>query len=292
MNLLIHLANRNLLNWVPDIHYLKLIFYFEMGCKLNLSHPKTFSEKLQWLKIFHRKVEYSDYVDKYNVRFHISRTLGNDYLIPLIAVHESVEEIKWELLPNEFVLKCTHGSHANIFCVNKKSLNIDRAKSRLRYWMNKNWYWFGREYPYKFVKPRIICEKLLKEKNGNAYLTDYKIFCFNGKPKYCQIIKNRGQNDETIDFFDRYWNHMPFTGLRNLPRSAHHIDKPKNYELLFDLAEKISNEFLFVRVDFYCVGNDIFFGELTFFPTSGFGKFYPEEWNKSIGNLLILPFES
>src|SRR5690554_2911549 len=160
------LGDKGLLNWIPDKHYLKLVYWGETGKKLNIKDPKTFNEKLQWLKLHDRKPEYSIYVDKYAVRSYIAKTIGKKYLIPLIVVYDSVEEIDWASLPDKFVLKCTHGSGSNIICPDKNKLDMEEAKKKLQKWMNKNWYWFGREWPYKKVKPRIICEELIKKKNG------------------------------------------------------------------------------------------------------------------------------
>ncbi|MFW6015259.1 MAG: ATP-grasp fold amidoligase family protein [bacterium] len=282
------LGDKGILNWVPDKIYLKLVFWAETNKKLNLERPQYFNEKLQWLKLYNRRSEYSTYSDKYAVRSYIKDNIGKEYLIPLIEVYKSVEEIDWDLLPNSFVLKCTHGSGANIICPDKSNLNIKEAKKKIKKWMKKNWYYFGREWPYMSISPKIICEKYMTENNNQQRLTDYKFYCFNGLPMYCQVIRNRGKN-ETIDFYDREWNHMTFNGLRNLPQSKNNHGKPKEYEKMIGLAQKLAKDFPFVRVDLYYISGNIYIGELTFFPTSGFGKFYPEEWNKIIGDLLILP---
>lgn len=272
---------------IPDETYIKLQYTYHLKQKLNLKDPKTFSEKIQWLKIYDRNPAYSTYVDKYSVRDYIQKMIGEEYLIPLIAVYDSADEINWEKLPEKFILKCTHGSQCNIICADKSKLNIEESILKLNKWMSNNWYWYGREWPYKDVKPRIICEAFLEEIEGKS-LIDYKIYCFNGKPLYCQIIRDRGHN-ETIDFYDDEWNHMPFTGLRNLPMSKVDYKKPDNYESMYGLAKVLSKGIPFVRVDFYSVKGELYFGELTLYPTSGYGKFKPEEWNRKIGDQIELP---
>jgi hypothetical protein len=270
---------------LPDKLYLKIKFRYMTGETLNFKSPQTFNQKLQWLKLYNRNPLYTKLVDKYEVRKYIAETIGEEYLIPLIDVYNDVDEIDWSELPNQFVLKCTHGSGANIICTDKGKLDIQEAEKQLKKWMKRNWYWHGREWPYKNVKPRIICEKFLTENPSTSALTDYKFFCFHGEVKFCQVIRNRGAN-ETIDFYDIHWNHMPFTGLRNLPNSKVNYPKPENYFEMINLAKKLSSGLPFIRVDFYNLGGKILFGELTFFPMSGFGSFYPIEWNKIIGDLI------
>lgn len=276
---------------LPDKTFLKAKFRYHTGKKLNLNQPRTFNEKIQWLKLYDRRPEYITYVDKYAVRSYVSETIGEQYLIPLLGVYESVEEIDWDALPNQFVLKCTHGSGSNIICADKNALDIELSKRKLKKWMKRNWFWYGREWPYKYINPRIICEQFLFEETKEQSLTDYKFFCFNGIPKYCQVIRERGRN-ETIDFYDIEWNHMPFNGLRNFPKSTNKYLKPEKYDLMLKLAQQLSVAIPFARVDFYYIKNiksNVYFGELTLHPTSGFGKFYPDIWNEKIGELIELP---
>ncbi len=204
--------------WVPDRIYLKLIYRGETGKTLKLNNPKTFNEKLQWLKLYNRKPEYSIYVDKYEVRQHIAKTIGEEYLIPLIGVYESVNEIPWDKLPNQFALKCTHGSKSNIICKDKTKLNIAETKEKLNKWMKKNWYWFGREWPYKNVKPRIICERLLITED-NTLPNDYKFHCFNGEPDNVMVCIERESGKPKFYFFDKEWNLLRYniTG-KNAPK--------------------------------------------------------------------------
>lgn len=282
--IILTLGIRGFLSWLSDRQYLKLSYRILTGKRLNLKKPILFSEKIQWLKLYDRRKEYIQFVDKYVVRKYISETLGEEYLIPLINVYDSVNDINWDELPEKFVIKCTHGSGSNIVCTDKEILNKEKAKKNLKNWMRLNWYWFGREWPYKNIKPRIIIEEFLPTKN-NELPADYKFYCFNGEPLYCQVIRGRG-NNETIDFFDTEWNKMPFNGMRNLPMSNDNIEKPEHYSTMLELSKTLSKGIPFIRVDFYYVNKKIYFGELTLYPTSGYGEFKPKEWNEKLGNLM------
>lgn len=281
------LGDKGLLNWIPDKQYLKLVYWGETGRILNIEEPQTYSEKIQWLKLHDRKPEYSIYVDKYAVRSFIAETIGEKYLIPLIGVYDSVEEIDWVSLPDEFVLKCTHGSGSNIICPDKNSLDIEETKKRLQKWMNKNWYWFGREWPYKNVKPRIICEELIKTENG-GFPYDYKFYCFNGEPDNVMVCIERESGNPKFYFFDNEWNLLRYNlaGI-NAPQGFT-LPKPKKMDEMFMLAKKLSSGFPFIRVDFFCENEKIYFGELTFFPASGFDVNLLKETDILFGEKLEL----
>ena len=274
-------------NWLPDIPCLKLFYWCEMGKKLNLDVPVTYNEKLQWLKLYDRKPEYSKYVDKYTVRSYISETIGEQYLIPLLGVYDSVEEINWDSLPNKFVLKCTHGSGSNIICTDKDKLDIRTSKIKLNKLMKKSWYWFGREWLYKNVKPRIICEKYMVDESGTE-LKDYKFFCFDGEPKALFVATDRGI-DTRFDFFDLNFNHLPF--MQHYKNSVKKIVKPIGFDEMIQLSKILSKDIPHVRVDFYDIYGSIYFGELTFFHFSGFEKFEPEEYDELFGSWLELPLK-
>ena len=285
---IIPLADRGMFNWLSDEPYLKLAYWSKTGKRLNLENPKEYNEKLQWLKINDRKSVYSEYVDKYAVREHIAKKIGKKYLIPLIGVYDSVDDIEWDKLPNSFVLKCTHGSSCNIICKNKTTLDIEESKLKLNKWMKKNWYWFGREWPYKDVTPRIICEEFITK--DNTIPEDYKIMCFNGKPKYIQIHRDRFGTDYTQDFYDLDGNLMPFNniGYKNSDIKKLNI---KDFSEMLELASKLCKDTYQLRVDFYRVEGKIYFGELTFFDASGFAEFEPEEYNYIVGNGIALPIK-
>ena len=278
------LAIKGYLNWMPDKTYLKIKYRLKIGKKLNLKNPKTFNEKLQWLKLNDRKPIYTKLVDKYEVRKYIQEKIGEEYLIPLIDVYNNVEEINFEKLPNQFVLKCTHDSGGIVICKDKSKLDIEKTKKKLKNAFKRNYFYWGREWVYKDIKPKIICEKYMKEENKDD-LTDYKLMCFNGKVKCSFVCLNRNtEKGLSIDFYDRNWNKMPFK--RHYPNSNIITSKPDNYERMIELAEILSKEINFVRVDFYEIDGKLYFGELTFFPGSGFEEFIPEKYDTILGEWI------
>lgn len=266
------------------------IFKKEMGRSVNLDNPREFSDKIQWLKLNWYDPFASKCADKYEVRGIIEKMLGDELLNELYGVYESVEDIDISKLPNSFVLKGTHGSGYNLVCHDKNDMNWNKEFQKMKRWLRSNYFWKYREWVYKDLKPRIICEKYLVEDEFNPGLTDYKFYCFNGEPLYCQVISDRDTGG-TIDFFDTNWNHMEFRGLQNWPNSEREIPKPKHYDDMISYAKTLSKTFPFVRVDFYYVNNKIYFGELTFFPRSGYGSFFPKKWNVKLGGKLKLPPE-
>ncbi|MGF3215083.1 ATP-grasp fold amidoligase family protein [Facklamia sp. P12945] len=275
-------------NFYSNERRIRYIFEKRLGRELDLENPKRFTDKQQWLKLYWYDPLAIKCADKYLVRDYVDNKIGKKYLNEIIGVYNSTKEISFENLPNQFVLKGTHGSGFNIICKNKDKLNEKEVKKEMDLWLKKNYFWQNREWVYKDIKPRIICEKYLSEDENHNYLTDFKFFCFNGEPIYCQVIRDRGKN-ETIDFYDINWNHMPFNGLRELPMSGAKHHKPKKYSKMIELAKNLSGNFPFVRVDFYYIKDEIIFGELTFFPLSGAGKFTPDEWDYKLGELLVLP---
>lgn len=280
------LGSRGLLNWLPDEIYLKFVFKACLNKKLNLTNPQTYNEKLQWLKINYRDPLYPKIVDKYEVRTFIKKQIGEDYLIPLIDVYNNVEEIEWETLPKKFVLKCTHGSGTNIICKNKDKLDIEKAKKQIEKWMKKNWYWYGREWAYKKIKPRIICEHLLQNSNGDLP-NDYKFMCFNGEPKMVQVFQGRDKKNLTKDFYNMNWEKMSIQ--QGAPNSNNKIAKPINFELMVSIAKKISKNFPFARVDLYELNGEVYFGEITLYPASGFTPFNNKKYDYLFGEWLELP---
>ena len=278
------LASKGYFNWVPDNIYLKIMFKFRIGYKLNLKEPKTFNEKLQWLKLYNRNPLYTKLVDKNDVRSFIKEKIGEEYLIPQIGVYNEVSEIDFSKLPEKFVLKCTHDSGGIVICKNREKLDLEKSKSKLEKHMKNNYFYWGREWPYKNVKPRIVCEEFIED-GKNEDLIDYKFMCFNGKVKCSFVCLNRNSKEGlNVDFYDREWNKMPFE--RHYKNSNITLEKPKQYEKMIELSEKLAKDFPFVRVDFYEVKEKIYFGELTFFPGSGLEEFRPEEYDKVLGDWL------
>ena len=259
-----------------------------MNQKLNLDNPKTFNEKLQWLKLYDRKKVYTTMVDKYEVKKYVADLIGEEYIIPVLGVYNKFDEIDFEKLPNQFVIKCTHDSGGIIIVKDKSKLNIKDARKKINKFLKRNFYKEHREWPYKNVMPRIMIEEYIEESNQRE-LVDYKIHIFNGKPKITLVCKDRfSERGMTEDFFDNDWHHL------DLKRPNHDNSKieptvPKNLSKMFNLAEKLSKNTFFVRIDFYNLNGRIFFGEITFFPAAGFNKFVPEEWDYKLGSYLKLP---
>lgn len=292
--LVVALGQYGIFNWLPDRACLKLVYWAEMGERLDLDRPKIFSQKLQWLKIHDRQERYPQMVDKYAVREWMREKYGEEYLIPLLGTYNHPEEIEWENLPDQFVIKCTHGSGCNLVCKNKTSFDKSFACVQIKAWMKKNWFYFGREWPYKNVRPRIIIERFVSDGEDASELTDYKFYCFEGEPVYCQVIGGRQvKNDKAvyyIDFYDRNWTRMPFSGMkRNSPHAPEERKKPKSHEVMLRVARELAEGTHFVRIDFYEIDGQPKFGEFTLYPLSGFGEFEPEEWNQTLGDLIKLP---
>ena len=269
---------------LPDAFYLRHMYYFQTGKVLHLKHPKTFNEKLQWLKLYNRKPEYTTMVDKYAVKEYVANIIGKEYIVPTMGVWDSPEEIAWDELPNQFVLKTTHGggSKGVIICRDKEKLNKAKAISDLRLAMKRDLYKSYREWPYKNVKPRIIGEEYLSSEGEENGARDYKFLCFDGEPLYCTVFSNRWEK-LTTDFFDMKWTHLPVT-LKGIPFADIVPAKPKNFETMRQLATKLAAGQPHIRVDFYEVNGRVYFSEITFYSTSGFGQFSSDEWDERWGS--------
>lgn len=275
--------------WLPDRVMLPLQYWLTLHRKLNMKNPQRFTEKIQCYKAFYRNNEMLRCVDKFLVRDYVIDKLGTDkYLNKLYQVCDKAEDIDWESLPNKFVIKTTDGGNGdNVFiCRNKSIIDKQAIVKKINSWKGKKLYSISREWAYVGASSsKIIVERYLSESDG-ADLRDYKFFCFNGKPYYCQLIQDRSSN-ETIDFYDMDWNHMPFYGLNPMHGpAAKPAAKPAAYESMKEIAKKLSAEFPFVRVDLYSVEDGVYFGELTFYPASGYGVFTPDEWDYKLGELI------
>lgn len=291
--------------WLPDKLYLQLMFRLKMGKKIDLKDPKTFSEKLQWLKLYNRKPEYTMMVDKYAVKDYVADIIGNEYIIPTLGVWDRVEDIEWDKLPNQFVLKTTYGGGGGgvLICKDKSHFDKELAKQKLFQSMKGDIYRTLREWPYKNVPHRIIAEKYLEQKTklanlnekqkqiNDENLNDYKFFCFDGKVKAMFIATDRftkegSQKNVKFDFFDENFNHLPFT--QGHPNADIKPVKPPCFEQMKLIAEKLSAGLPHVRVDVYECDGKIYFGELTFFHFSGTMPFVPEKWDNIFGDWLNL----
>ena len=285
---------QNFFGWLPDKTYLQLLYRFKMGHRLDLNHPKTFTEKIQWLKLYNRRPEYTLMVDKYAVKKYVADIIGEKYIIPTLGVWDKPEDIDWDALPNEFVLKTTHGGGSGgvVICKDKKTFDRNKAILTLRDSMNGDIYRSLREWPYKDVKKRVLAEKYMAPKdmvNNPIYdLSDYKFFCFNGEPKYCQVIRDR-HSKESIDFYDMNWRHQEFVGLNPIASNGiNPVPRPLLLDDMICVCHKLSKNMKFVRIDMYVIDNRIYFGEITFYPASGMGLFNPDKWNEELGNLISL----
>lgn len=276
--------------WLPDSTYLKLRYRFNMGKHLNLKKPKTFSEKLQWLKLYDRNPEYTKLVDKILVKEHVAKIIGNENVIPLLGVWNKPEDINWDTLPDQFVLKTNHsgGNTGVVICKDKATFDTKSAIRKMNESLKSDVYHNLREWPYKNVQRKVFAEKYIEPDQESKDLPDYKFFCFNGEPKYCQVISGR-DTITCIDFFDFNWNHQPFHEPKSYPFANVEPQKPKYYIQMWEKARLLAQGKPFSRIDFYQVRELVLFGEITFYPTSGMGGFDPEEWDNKFGELLLLP---
>lgn len=268
---------------IPDDLYLKIVYKLETGYKLRLNHPITYNEKLQWLKLYNRDSLYTKMVDKYEARKYIAEIIGDQYLVPLLGVWDNADDINFNMLPEKFVLKCTHDSGGVIICKNKENLNVKDIKKRLNTCLKRNFYYFGREWPYKNVKPRIIAEQYLND-IGQEQLTDYKLYAFHGKPQLIQVDYDRFTNHKR-QFYDLEWNRLNISWHIDSD-TTRLLDKPSVLKEMIILSEKLSYGLYHLRTDFYIVNNKIYAGELTFYPGSGFGKWMPEGIDEMLGHFI------
>ena len=280
---------KNLTRFIPDKLYLTILYYRYFHRLINWRNPKTFNEKLQWLKLYDRRPEYTTYVDKYKVRDYIAKTIGEIYLIPLLGVWNSPDEIDFENLPNQFVLKCNHNSGLGMcICKDKSKLDIEKVKRELRKGLEEDYYLAWREWSYKNVPRKIIAETYMVDNTELSSLRDYKFMCFDGKVKCSFVCSDRNTKEGLhVTFFDLDWNVLPFE--RHFPARKEGLPKPKCYEEMIMLAEKLSIGIPFVRVDFYEINEKVYFGELTFYPGSGFEEFTPRSADEWLGNFIKLP---
>lgn len=274
---------KGMLNLLSDKSAICLNYFIFWKKVPNLKNPQTFSEKIQWIKIYGDLGKYSKYADKYEVRKYVTETVGKKYLIPLIGVWEKVEEIDFNKLPNKFIIQTTHGKDYNFICKDKTLLDKEKVKKMLKKWVKQNYYQTAREVQYKHIKPKIICLKYLEDESGN--LNDYKFFCNKGEPQIIEVITGNVE-EHTLDLLDLNWGKLPI--FLAYPNSKRNPKKPKNLQKMINLSKKLSKSFPFVRVDLYSVNNRIYFGELTFTPGSGLDLIKPNKANYELGKLIDL----
>jgi hypothetical protein len=283
-----YLAARGYFNFLPDEIYLRAKYWACTGRKMNLKNPTRFNEKLQWLKIYERKNIYSKMVDKYSAKEYVSNLIGSEYIIPTLGVWDSFDDIDFSELPNQFVLKCTHDSGGLVICRDKKALDLSKTRAKIEKSLKKNYYFSGREWPYKNVKPRIIAEKYMED-NDSQELRDYKFYCFDGIPKFLYLSQGMEKHETArIDFLNLKWEKEPFY-REDYKRFDRIPPQPEKLDEMIELCKKLAGDIPFLRVDFYQINHKVFFGELTFSPGSGFSEFVPDEWNEIIGSWITLP---
>jgi len=280
-----YLSRLGLLNWMSDEKYLKKEYKLNFGKELDLKNPKTFNEKMQWLKLNDRKDVYTTMVDKCEVKKYVAGIIGEEYIIPTIGVYNKFDEIDFDKLPNQFVMKCTHDSGGIVICKDKNKFDKKAAKKKINKFLKRKYYYIHREWPYKNVKPRIIIEKYMEDGKASE-LTDYKIMCFAGKTKMLFTCTERFSGNLKVTFFDLGWNKLAFE--RHYPSSKVNIPKPRNLEKMIKLSEKLAKNIPFVRIDWYEINGKTYFGEYTFYPGSGFEEFTPVKWDKKLGDLIDL----
>ena len=279
---------KKMLRVLPDELYIQLQYFYHFHRFANFKNPQTFNEKLQWLKLHDHNPLYTTLVDKYTVKKWVADKIGEQYIIPTLAVWEKAENIDFDKLPNQFVLKVNHDSGGLVICRDKSKLDKKAAIAKLSRALKNNGYWYGREWPYKNVKPCIIAEKYMEDAETKE-LRDYKFFCFNGVPKMLFVASDRqNPTEETkFDFYDMGFNHLAFTNGH--PNTSRVLQKPTSFETMKQLAALLSENMAHVRVDLYEIDGKIYFGELTLYHWSGLKPFRPQKWDKIIGSWLMLP---
>lgn len=289
------LNKAGMLHWVSDTAFLRIDYWLRFGKRLNLKDPQTFNEKLQWLKLHDRRPEYVTMVDKIAVKDYVAGKIGSEYIIPTLGTWDKPEHIDWESLPNQFVIKWNHDSGSIVICKDKSTFDCKKAIEKLSYGAKVNGFWYGREWPYKGVRPMLLAEKYIEVESNldfdvskNDDLVDYKFMCFNGEVKCCFTCTNRfSGNGLKVTFYDNDWNIMPFE--RSHPREIFPIKMPSCYKQMKEAAAKLSKGLPFARIDFYEIKEQPYFGEITLYPGSGHEAFQPEEWDYILGSWIVLP---
>lgn len=280
----------NLLSYIlPDKLFLSILFKRKMGYKLPWHNPQTYNEKLQWLKLYNRRPEYTMMVDKIEVKSWVSKMIGEEYIIPTIAIWDKADDIDLEKLPNQFVIKCNHNSGVGMFiCKDKSELDINKVKSEVKRGLKENYYRLNREWPYKNVKRRVFAEKFMKEE-GKSSLKDYKVMCFNGEVKLIELHEGRFTEEHTQVFYDRSWNKTSITQNGYGITDDKIVEKPILLDEMIRLSERLSNGIPHVRVDWYIINGHLFFGEMTFFDGSGLIPWDRIEDDRLMGSWIVLP---
>ncbi|MDY0779628.1 ATP-grasp fold amidoligase family protein [Tenacibaculum sp. IB213877] len=276
------------MTFLPQKLYIPFLYEYYTGKKLDLKKPVEFNQKIQWLKTFYHPNILTKLVDKYEVREYVKEKIGEEYLNKLYGVYDSFSDINFAELPNEFVIKAVHASSYNLICKDKSKLNFSKLKKQFKKWLSTNQYYrTGQEWAYKNVKPRLIAEKLIQDEERDS-LTDYKFYCFNGKVALLEVHIDRAEKHKR-GFYDLEFKKLPFSYVAKEKSIQENLKKPENLDKMIKLSEILSANFPFVRVDFYSVKDKIIFGEMTFYPSDGRKDFYPDKYNKELGDMIKLP---
>lgn len=267
--IILYLMNKNYLSFIPDKTFLKMKYKLMMGTKLDLENPKTFNEKLQWLKLHDRNPEYTKMVDKYEAKEYVANIIGKEYIIPTLGVWDKFDDIDFDALPNEFVLKPTHTSGNVFICKDKSKIDYKKLKKQVNKWLKRDYYRIHREWPYKNVKPRIIAEKYMENKD-HTNIKDYKFYCFNGQADYVMICTGRETGHPKFYFYNKEWNFMRNMSNDGIKLEGKLEEKPIGIEKMFEIAEKLSQGIKFVRMDLYNVNEKIYFRRIYVLSTSWF----------------------
>lgn len=287
------LASRGFYNHWSDEKFLKRKFKLTFGYDLNLKNPQTFNEKLQWLKLHDRNPLYTTMVDKYAVKKWVANKIGEQYIIPTLGVWKSFDEINFDKLPNQFVLKTTHDSGGIVICKDKNIFDKKKARTKLAQSLTRNYYYHGREWPYQKVLPCIIAEKYMVDESGYD-LKDYKVLCFNGEPKLIEFHRNRFTQNHIQEFYDTSWHKTSIsqTGIANFRISKDIFPRPTSLDEMLHQSRMLAQHLIHARIDWYCINEKLYFGEITFFDGSGFEPFDNFKDDLLLGNWIKLPQKS
>ncbi len=271
---------------IPDRAYIQMYYFAHFKKFCNLKNPKTYNEKLNWLKLHDKNPIYTRIVDKFEAKEYVKDIIGDQYIIPTLGVWDNFDDIDFDELPQQFVLKCTHDSEGLVIVKDKDKLDKEMAKNKIESALKQNFFYIGREWPYKNVKPRIIAEKYMED-HIDGELRDYKFFCFDGEPKAMFVASDRASDNVKFDYFDLNFNHLDIK--QKYPHAEQPLRKPVTFEKMIELSKVLSKGFPHVRVDFYEVDGQLYFGELTFYHFSGFMPFEPNTWDKLFRDWIKLP---
>ncbi len=284
-----YLASIGLFRLLADKPYLKLYYWARLGKRLPISRPQSFSAKTQWLKLYGRRHEYIKMVDKYAAKEYIAEKIGAEYVVPLLGAWDDFAGIDFCQLPDQFVLKTTHDSGGVIICRNKQAFDVRSARKKLNKHLKRKYYFLGREWPYKYVKPRIIAEKYLTDESGKE-LKDYKVHVFNGVPRLIHVDYGRFVEHKR-NFYTPEWQYCHI-GMTYPNDASVQIERPERLDLMLELSRIIAKDIPYLRVDFYSVGQTIYLGEMTLYSNSGYEVLQPEEYDMVLGGWLDLPSDS